>query len=303
MSYFSPDQSELGSGLGCGPTCNCGPCRSGATGLGQRYEAEEKDGLGFGYYGGYGYGRYGDEEQQSDAESAPAPAPVPEPPRPEARPVAEQRPIAAESRSPEADQGLLREALSRGIRSPRRLTDIIFFARHPELKENPAWANNGALLDEWRQIRERLVVPEMRQRFAPHPRIVRYRRIRPARFHGPSPVGFGYFAAPPVCESARRDLDTIAFDVRIINNELAKGAGLSPKRLSLKQDLLNQDVDSMISSLDSHIASGCCEPALKTVEADVNSMPWPALVAATKSKLITQIIAAQDRARKDFKHC
>jgi len=303
MSYFSPDQSELGSGLGCGPTCNCGPCRSGATGLGQRYEAEEKDGLGFGYYGGYGYGRYGDEEQQSEAESAPAPAPVPEPARTEARPVAEQRPIAAESSSPEADQGLLREALSRGIRSPRRLTDIIFFARHPELKENPAWANNGALLDEWRQIRERLVVPEMRRRFAPHPRIIRYRRISAARFHGPPHFGFGYFAAPPVCESARRDLDTIAFDVKIINNELAKGAGLSPRRLSLKQDLLNQDVDSMISSLDSHIASGCCEPALKTVEADVNSMPWPALVAATKSKLITEIIAAQDRARKDFKHC
>ena len=197
----------------------------------------------------------------------------------------------------------MREALSRGIRSPRRLTDIIFFARHPELKENPAWANNGALLDEWRQIRERLVVPEMRQRFAPHPRIVRYRRIRPARFHGPSPVGFGYFAAPPVCESARRDLETIAFDVKIINNELAKGAGLSPTRLSLKQDLLNLDVNSMISSLDSHIASGCCEPALKTLEADVKAMTWPPLVAATKSKLITQIVAAQDRARKDFKHC
>jgi hypothetical protein len=273
------------------------------SGVGQRYEAEEKDGLSFGYYGRYG-GLYGDEAQQTQPETAPAPAPEPEqaPAQPEARPaVAEQR--SAEPRSVEADQGLLREALSRGIRSPRRLTDLIFFARHPDLKENPAWANDGALLDEWRQIRERLVVPEMRQRFAPHPRIVRYRRIRPARLHGPSHFGFGYFAAPPVCEAARRDLDTIAFDVKIINNELAKGPGLSPRRLSLKQDLLNLDVDSMISSLDSHIASGCCEPALKTLETDVKALTWPALVATTKSKLITEIIAAQGRARKDFKHC
>ena len=305
MSYFSADHSELVSGLGCGPKCNCGPCQSGISGLGQRYEAEEKDGLGFGYYGGFGYGLYGDDGQPAQPESASAPAQEPEqaPAQPEARPVAEQRPVTAESRSLEADQGLLREALSRGIRSPRRVTDIIFFARHPQLKENPAWANNGVLLDEWRQIRERLVVPEMRQRFAPHPRIVRYRRLRTAPLHGPSHFGFGYFAAPPVCESARRDLETIAFDVKIINNELAKGAGLSPTRLSLKQDLLNLDVNSMINSLDSHIASGCCEPALKTLEADVKAIAWPPLVAATKSKLITQIVAAQDRARKDFKHC
>jgi hypothetical protein len=268
------------------------------SGLGQRYEAEEKDELSFGYYGRYG-GMYGDEGQEVQPEAAPPPAQEPEP----APAQREPGPAVAAPRSADADQGLLREAISRGIRSPRRLTDIIFFARHPELRDNPAWANDGALLDEWRQIHERLVAPEMRRRFAPHPRVVRYRRPRPARFHGPPHFGFGYFAAPPVCEAARRDLDTIAFDVRIINNELAKGPGLSPTRLSLKQDLLTLDVDSMISSLDSHIASGCCEPALKTVEASVKALAWPSLVAATKSKLVTEIIAAQGRARKDFKHC
>src|SRR5215475_12671643 len=110
MSYFSSDQSELGSGLGCGPKCSCGPCQSGTSGLGQRYEAEEKDSLGFGYYGGYGYGWYGDDEQQDQPESAPAPAQASEPAQPEARPVPEQRPVTADSRSLEADQGLLREA-------------------------------------------------------------------------------------------------------------------------------------------------------------------------------------------------
>jgi hypothetical protein len=160
------------------------------SGLSQRYEAEEKDGLSFGYYGRYG-GLYDDGAQQTEPETAPAPAQEPEqaPAQPETRPAAaEQR--AAEPRSVEADQGLLREALSRGIRSPRRLTDIIFFARHPDLKDNPAWSNDGALLDEWRQIRERLVVPEMRQRFAPRSRIVRYRRARPMRLHGPAHFGF-----------------------------------------------------------------------------------------------------------------
>lgn len=180
MSYFSAEQS-LGSPFGCGPECNCGPCKSGVSGLGQRYEAEEKEGLSFGYYGGYG-GMYGDE---APAESRPEPAPVPAP-QPEQRPASPAPgPVIAEPRSIEADQGLLREALSRGVRSPRGLTDIIFFARHPALKENPAWANDGALLDEWRQIRERLVVPAVRQRFAPRRPMFRPRRLRSVRLGQP----------------------------------------------------------------------------------------------------------------------
>lgn len=45
MSYFSniEDGSKL-DGLGCGPACNCGPCRSGLNGLGEWYEKEKDEG-------------------------------------------------------------------------------------------------------------------------------------------------------------------------------------------------------------------------------------------------------------------
>lgn len=264
------------------------------SGLGQRYETEEKDGLSFGYFGRF----YGAEPAPAQAEPAATPEP---PPTPEPHP----KPTATEPRPVEADQNLVREALSRGIRAPRRLTDIVFFARHPALKEDPAWANDGALLDEWRQIRDTLVRPLMPQRFAPRRRVVRYRRVAPMRFNGPPPFGFGYFAAPPVCAAARSDLKSISFDIELINNELKKGAAKSARRLALKESLLDLDVNGMISSLDSYIVSGCCEPALKTLESEVKALPWPltVTVTATKAKLVGEIVAAQLRARKDFKHC
>ena len=265
------------------------------SGLGQRYEPEEKEELSSVYYSPFA-GFYGDEPVGPPAE--PTVSPEKKPPEPEPRPVVNApRPI-------EADENLVREAISRGIRGPRRLTDMVFFARHPSQKENPAWANDGALLDEWRQIRDRLVLPLMRQRFAPRRRIVRYRRVAPpVRLNGPPHAGFGYFAAPPVCNAARTDLQSISFDIEIINNELKKGAGASATRMALKKRLLELDVDGMIGALDSYIASGCCEPALKTLESEVNALPWPLPVISTKAKLVGQIVAAQLRARKDHKHC
>jgi hypothetical protein len=290
MAYFSGEHS-FGSPLGCGAGCNCGPCSSGMNGFGQRYEAEEKNGLSFGYYGGF----YGDEPAEAPAE--PAVTPEQKPPEPE------PRPSVTEPRTVEADQNLVHEAISRGIRGPRRLTDIVFFARHPTLKENPSWANDGALLDEWRQIRDRLVAPLVRQRFAPRRRMVRYRRVAPRRFSGPPQYGFGYFAAPPLCNAARTDLQSISFDIQLINNELKKGAGGSATRMALKKKLLELDVDGMIGALNSYIASGCCEPALKTLESEVKALPWPLTVITTKAKLVGEIVAAQLRARKDFQHC
>lgn len=260
------------------------------SGLG-RYESEEKDGLSFGHFGRF----YGDEPAAAAAEPLTTREQTPPEPPP--------RPVVAEPRQAEADQNLLREALGRGIRGPRRLTDIVFFARHPALKENPAWANDGALLDEWRQIRDTLVVPMVRQRFAPRRPVVRYRRVPPMRFNGPPQFSFGYFAAPPVCDVARSDLQSISTDIQLINNELRKGAGASATRMALKKNLLDLDVNGMISSLDSYIASGCCEPGLKTLESQVNALPWPLTVIATKARLVGEIVAAQLRARKDFKHC
>jgi hypothetical protein len=44
MSYISNiEEGSLEDGLGCGPTCKCGPCRSGLGGFAERYEKEEVD--------------------------------------------------------------------------------------------------------------------------------------------------------------------------------------------------------------------------------------------------------------------
>ena len=44
MSYFSNTEDPLSrQGLGCGPQCNCGPCKSGLNGLDEWYEKEEDE--------------------------------------------------------------------------------------------------------------------------------------------------------------------------------------------------------------------------------------------------------------------
>jgi hypothetical protein len=269
--------------------------------------------------GGFGYFSLGEEQPQATApEPAPAPEPSPTPSEPGPTPTepgpapaeqqspTDQKPSAPEPSREEADLRLIRESLSRGIRNSKRLTDIVFFARHPDRKGNPSWASDTALFNEWRQIRDELVLPEFRRsiRARPRPRVIyRPRPTRRGRLHGYPGFGLGYFGAPPVCGAARRDLTAITDDLRLVNNELAKGPGASAAKLTLKRQLLDLDVDGMIRSLDSYIASGCCEPSLKTLESEINALSWPMLVVPTKARLVSGILAAQDRARKDLKHC
>jgi hypothetical protein len=116
---------------------------------------------------------------------------------------------------------------------------------------------------------------------------------------------FGLASVPaiPICGAASADLATVAADLTLVNNELAKGAGASPHRLDLKRRLLDLDVNGMIASLDSYIVSGCCEPSLKRLESEVLALPWHVSVDPMRARLLREITAAQGRARKDFKHC
>jgi hypothetical protein len=157
-------------------------------------------------------------------------------------------------------------------------------------------------MEERRQIRETLVVPALRQMFGPRLRPLFQQGFRPRRFRRFR--GFGFAGVPaPVCAAARSDLSAVAADLTLINNELAKGAGASAHRLDLKKRLLESDVDGMISALDSYIVSGCCEPALKTLESEVKALAWHVSVVPTQFRLLREIVAAQGRARKDLKHC
>jgi len=167
MSYFSlAEDQSFASFLGCGKDCGCGPCRSGLSGLAEWYEKEEPD-----------------EQPTSTAPKTQAAAPdrpSPGPPtKVQGRPAARRRRRPApplgyygldESRvavGPNSDYARLQDALSRGIRDPRQLSNILFFGRHPERSGVRIRAEEVGLINEWRQILQRMVLPSLQQMFGP----------------------------------------------------------------------------------------------------------------------------------------
>jgi peptidoglycan hydrolase-like protein with peptidoglycan-binding domain len=108
----------------------------------------------------------------------------------------------------------------------------------------------------------------------------------------------------PKCEVAAYDLETLQDYLRWLANELSKPAP-DPRRLGNLRELVRIQVDSIIANLDHYIAAGCCEPSLKTLEAQVNILPWPAdsTAQAQRVRLIQAIKQAQENARRDFQHC
>lgn len=76
--------------------------------------------------------------------------------------------------APVAEEAYLRErtfeelktlvqAIQEGVTDPWQLTDLIFYARHPEMKGEPLTADNQTLLDEWNQISALLVHPTLNE--------------------------------------------------------------------------------------------------------------------------------------------
>ncbi|HEX8188624.1 MAG TPA: transglycosylase SLT domain-containing protein, partial [Pyrinomonadaceae bacterium] len=76
--------------------------------------------------------------------------------------------------APVSDEALLRErtfeelktlvqAIQEGITDPWQLTDLVFYARHPEMKGVPLTHEHEALLDEWNQISALLVHPTLNE--------------------------------------------------------------------------------------------------------------------------------------------
>jgi hypothetical protein len=76
--------------------------------------------------------------------------------------------------APVSDESYLRErtleelktlvqAIQEGVTDPWQLTDIIFYARHPEMKGVPLTHEHEGLLDEWNQISALLVHPTLNE--------------------------------------------------------------------------------------------------------------------------------------------
>ncbi|MFN7928246.1 MAG: transglycosylase SLT domain-containing protein [Blastocatellia bacterium] len=54
-------------------------------------------------------------------------------------------------------------ALQTGANDPEQLTDLIFYARHPELIETPLTSEQRDLVEEWNNIQEQLVSPTLEE--------------------------------------------------------------------------------------------------------------------------------------------
>jgi hypothetical protein len=118
---------------------------------------------------------------------------------------------------------------------------------------------------------------------------------------GKAPDGNG---GSPACAAAAHDLEFLADSIKWLNNELSKPTP-STTRVRLLKDLVRVNTEVVIDNLAAYIAAGCCEPSLKTLEAQVSALPWPADpdVQVQRAKLIDAIRKAQEKARKNFEHC
>lgn len=61
----------------------------------------------------------------------------------------------------------IRLAIQRGVRDENRLTDTVFYARHPERRNQRLQSHERPLIQEWLDIRDRLVRPALRAIPAP----------------------------------------------------------------------------------------------------------------------------------------
>jgi hypothetical protein len=115
---------------------------------------------------------------------------------------------------------------------------------------------------------------------------------RPRRLSGP-PLG-DFDTPPPRCAAAELDV--------FLLNAILKRLQSKPRDPKLL-DLLKKAVKSTLKALPTFVEQGCCEPGLKSLEADVQSMPWPAGQGPLRKQLVDAIRATQQLAKKDFKHC
>src|SRR6185369_16468966 len=80
--------------------------------------------------------------------------------------------------------------------------------------------------------------------------------------------GLVFKQSGPPCQAAADDLNNLKNSLTFLNNALSSTPP-NATRIQLLKELLRLDVEAIISSLSSYILAGCCEPSLKTLEADI----------------------------------
>lgn len=78
---------------------------------------------------------------------------------------------------------------------------------------------------------------------------------------------------PPTCDPAEHSLERLAGSLKMFKKETDK---TYPDAARLKRlgTLVGMDADNLSANLADFIDRGCCEPELKTLEAQVQALPW-----------------------------
>jgi len=150
MSYFD----RIGDGgLACGRDCPCSACQSAARRLGEIYERddEEDDDAPPGKVAGFGENFVPTAPPRAGMALMPSDA--------MARLITTMRRGGA--------QLALEQLLRDGVRNEARMTDLLFFARHPERQGRRIAPGETTAAQEWRTLRERWVRPRLRGPRAP----------------------------------------------------------------------------------------------------------------------------------------
>jgi len=150
MSYFD----RIGDGgLACGRDCPCSACQSAARRLGEIYERddEEDDDAPPGKVAGFGENSVPTAPPRAGMALMPSDA--------MARLITTMRRGGA--------QLALEQLLRDGVRNEARMTDLLFFARHPERQGRRIAPGETTAAQEWRTLRERWVRPRLRGPRAP----------------------------------------------------------------------------------------------------------------------------------------
>lgn len=102
----------------------------------------------------------------------------------------------------------------------------------------------------------------------------------------------------PICQASTGDLDHLSDSLKLFNKELKKTLE-NPKRLKNLRSLVLDDVDRISGKLDEYIDGGCCEPELKTLEAQVRALPWT--FQRTRGNKVVRVERFRDIARACWK--
>jgi hypothetical protein len=77
----------------------------------------------------------------------------------------------------------------------------------------------------------------------------------------------------PICEAAIHNLERLATSLKWFNRELTK-TYVDPEKLRRRVALVVADADDMSGRVNDFLDRSCCEPELKTLEAQVRALPW-----------------------------